>query len=96
MTVCQGEGRGCARGGFVLGFLYALTYRLQPRSADFQSAVSQNCILLSAYRAATPAGVRCSADYKSAIRQIANLRYECEPTARWPHGYVSEFAKHAT
>jgi hypothetical protein len=80
----------------VLRFKNALTYRLQPRSADFQSAVSQNCILLSARRCGAPTGIRCPADYKSAIQQIENLRYECGSTTGWSHEYVSEFAKQAT
>jgi hypothetical protein len=50
-------------------------------------------VLLSAHRPDAPAYVRCPADYKSAIQQIANLRYECEPTPHWSHEYVSEFAK---
>src|SRR5947207_3299268 len=45
------------------------------RSADFQSAVSQNCILPAVgYRAACSCS-RCPADCKSAIQQIENLRY---------------------
>jgi hypothetical protein len=45
------------------------------RNADFQSAVSQNCILQSLGRLGAPARVECPADYKSAIQQIENLRY---------------------
>ena len=43
-------------------------------SADFQSAVSQNCILPSV-RTLEAHKRRCPADYKSAIQQIENLRY---------------------
>jgi hypothetical protein len=43
---------------------------------DFQSAVSQNCILLSAGQIETRAAIQRPADYKSAIQQITNLRYE--------------------
>jgi hypothetical protein len=51
-------------------------YQGQPqRSADFQSAVSQNCILQSRRRLEAAASVRRPADYKSAIQQIENLRY---------------------
>ena len=39
------------------------------RSADFQSAVSPNCIRQGVGHPQRPA------DYKSAIRQIGNLRY---------------------
>src|SRR5271169_738176 len=73
-----------------------LTDWLQPRSADFQSAVSQNCILLSARRSDAPPDVGRPADYKSAIQQIENLRYECGPGMRGSHEYVSEFAKQTT
>ena len=54
----------------------SMTY-LEPigRSADLQSAVSQNCILLSIAKAGALGGIRGPADYKSAIQQIANLRY---------------------
>ena len=45
------------------------------RSADLQSAVPQNCILHSAGRVNALARVLGPADYKSAIQQIANLRY---------------------
>jgi hypothetical protein len=44
------------------------------RSADLQSAVSQNCILLSIPKAGALGSIRAPADYKSAIQQIANLR----------------------
>jgi len=40
-----------------------------------QSAVSQNCILLSIAKAGALGGIQGPADYKSAIQQIANLRY---------------------
>ena len=46
-------------------------------SADFQSAVSQNCILPSTGRFDTAGIVPSPADWKSAIRQIENLRYGC-------------------
>src|SRR4051812_15178061 len=46
------------------------------RSADFQSAVSQNSILQDARQANASGKVERSADCKSAIRQIENLRYE--------------------
>jgi hypothetical protein len=49
---------------------------LQGRSADFQSAVSQNCILRSVRKVDTSVSVQSPADYKSAIRQIENLRYQ--------------------
>jgi hypothetical protein len=45
------------------------------RNADFQSAVSQNFILRRAQRFEALATVRRPADCKSAIQQIANLRY---------------------
>ena len=44
-------------------------------SADFQSAVSQNCILPGAGIFETLAAARRKADCKSALRQIENLRY---------------------
>jgi hypothetical protein len=50
-----------------------------PRSADLQSAVSQVCSLLAPFQAGAREAVGHSADYKSAIRQIANLRY-AKPT----------------
>src|ERR1035438_4664574 len=54
-------------------------------SADFQSAVSQNCILLKVRSRQAVKGIRCPADYKSAIQQIENLRYfvtgPCPPTS---------------
>jgi len=45
------------------------------RIADFQSAVSRNCILPGAGIFETLATARRAADCKSAIRQIENLRY---------------------
>jgi hypothetical protein len=39
-------------------------------------AVSQNCILPGVGRCQCARTLGCSADYKSAIRQITNLRYE--------------------
>ena len=50
------------------------TERCGQSSADFQSAVSQNCILLRVRTLEAVEGIRCSADYKSAIPQIENLR----------------------
>jgi prepilin-type N-terminal cleavage/methylation domain-containing protein len=47
----------------------------KPSSADFQSAVSQNCILRTAEMRRTIGKFRRPADYKSAIRQSATLRY---------------------
>jgi hypothetical protein len=47
----------------------------QERSADFQSAVSQNCILLRVGSLAAAVTIQRPADYKSAIQQIENLRY---------------------
>jgi hypothetical protein len=38
-------------------------------------AVSQNCILLAVRTLEAVEGIRCPADYKSAIQQIENLRY---------------------
>ena len=43
-----------------------------------------------------PAVVQRPADYKSAIQQIENLRYERGPTTDWSDEYVSEFAKRIT
>src|SRR4051794_7115098 len=48
---------------------------MRTRSADFQSAVSQNCILLAPRPFHDREKFRRSADWKSAIQQIANLRY---------------------
>ena len=48
---------------------------MKARSADFQSAVSQEFILRSVCRRAAAAKVECPADWKSAIQQIGNLRY---------------------
>src|SRR5437667_12671002 len=45
------------------------------RSADFQSAVSQNCILLAEHSFQRAENFRRPADCKSAIQQIKNLRY---------------------
>jgi carboxypeptidase Q len=47
------------------------------RSADLQSAVSRNCILLGARIFRSAQRLRRLADCKSAIQQIANLRYIC-------------------
>jgi hypothetical protein len=58
------------------------TYALQRRNADFQSAVSQNCILRSVPKAGAPAKILWPADYKSAIQQIENLRYGFESATR--------------
>ena len=44
-------------------------------SADFQSAVSQDCILRSSSSIECAGILRRAADYKSAIQQINNLRY---------------------
>ena len=40
--------------------------------------------------------IQTPADYKSAIQQIENLRYECRPVIGWSHEYVSEIRKQAT
>ena len=45
------------------------------RSADFQSAVSQNCILRTVRMYSRPTPAKRPADYKSATQQIENLRY---------------------
>ena len=45
-------------------------------SADFQSAVSRNCILRSSGPVERTGIARRPADYKSAIQQIENLRYD--------------------
>src|SRR5207302_11413253 len=45
------------------------------RSADFQSAVSQNCILLAVAMPRDVGAFGRSADCKSATQQIKNLRY---------------------
>ena len=62
--------------GEVLSVISPVTYS-EPagRSADFQSAVSQNCILLSAARFEAAGVVPSPVDCKSAIQQIENLRY---------------------
>ena len=52
-------------------------------SADFQSAVSQNCILQGVSGIRSVSSSRRVADYKSAIRQIENLRYA------WRHSRAS-------
>ena len=46
------------------------------RSADFQSAVSPNCIRKGVGAVPRVGLFRRDADYKSAIRQSATLRYE--------------------
>jgi hypothetical protein len=61
--------------------------RARPRtggqsSADFQSAVSQNCILQSVPTLEAATCIRGPADYKSAIQQIGNLRYFVTGPAR--------------
>src|SRR5687767_4925350 len=45
------------------------------RSADFQSAVSQNCILRAVPTRLSLACIERPADCKSALQEIANLRY---------------------
>ena len=77
-------------------FVSLLAHRLQQRSADFQSAVSQNFILLSVWRLGAAANAQISADYKSAIRQIENLRYELGLGSRQTRDYVGVFAKRTT
>ena len=59
-----------------VGVVSSVTYP-EPtgRSADFQSAVSQNSILQREGGFGAPARVQRPADYKSAIQQIGNLRY---------------------
>jgi hypothetical protein len=47
----------------------------QDRSADLQSAVPQNCILRVSRNFKHAGTLERFADYKSAIQQIANLRY---------------------
>jgi hypothetical protein len=49
---------------------------LQPRSVDFQSAVSPNCIRQGIDPAGGLRTLDRDADCKSAIQQIENLRYE--------------------
>jgi hypothetical protein len=60
----------------VVGVVNSVTYP-EPagRSADFQSAVSQNSILQNRGRFGAPGRVQRPADYISAIQQIGNLRY---------------------
>jgi hypothetical protein len=77
-------------------FVGSLVHRLQQGNADFQSAVSQNFILLSVWRLGAPANAQCSADYKSAIRQIENLRYELGLGPRQACDYMGVFAKRTT
>ncbi len=48
----------------------------QPRSADLQSAVSPNCIRQGVGSAGELGAFERAADCKSAIQQIANLRYD--------------------
>jgi hypothetical protein len=48
---------------------------LQKRSADLQSAVSQNCILRSVASSNAFEKSERSAEFNSAIQQITNLRY---------------------
>jgi hypothetical protein len=52
------------------------------RSADLQSAVSPNCIRLDVSTEAGAANSQPSADCKSAIQQITNLRYIGRGTIR--------------
>src|SRR3954451_14579756 len=49
--------------------------KLQGSSADFQSAVSQNCILRTVRTLSRVRNVEAFAECNSAIQQIANLRY---------------------
>ena len=48
------------------------------RSADFQSAVSQDSILLGVLEIGGAGQCLSPADYKSAIRQSATLRYDAK------------------
>ena len=74
----------------MLAVISSVTYsRLTARSADLQSAVSQNCILRSAGWLDAPTHARCLADYKSAIRQISNLRYVTVSTSLMTEAHVS-------
>jgi hypothetical protein len=68
----------------VLRLIYALTHRLQPRSADLQFAVTPICNRLGTEQRLARRACARLAECNSAIQQIANLRYECGPTARWP------------
>ena len=77
-------------------FTNALTYGQHRRSADFQSAVSQNCILLRVGRVPPRAPILRAADYKSAIQQIGNLRYAFGGPACGARTYVGELAKRGT
>jgi hypothetical protein len=70
----------------------ALMHMPQARSADLRSAVPQNCILRSPGRFSASAAIQRSADYKSAIQQIANLRYEFGVARHSFHGYLGGFA----
>jgi len=51
------------------------------RSADFQSAVSQNCILRISPQSWHARHFHRPAECNSAIQQIANLRYQAGPCA---------------
>src|SRR5438105_5401183 len=57
------------------------------RSADFQSAVSQNCILLAVAMPRDVGAFGRSADCKSATQQIKNLRYARAGVGRLLSGY---------
>ena len=52
-------------------------------------AVSQNCILRGSRIFQSVGNQRRLADYKSAIRQIENLRYACGPATRWVYWWNS-------
>src|ERR1019366_2620525 len=71
----------------------SLTYALQPCNADYQSAVSRNCILRGVRSLEAAVTVPRPADYKSAIRQIENLRYGFWSATSCSGEYVNGFAK---
>ena len=55
--------------------------RQERSSADFQSAVSPNCIRQNYGPVPGVGPLRCDADYKSAIQQSTTLRYESRARA---------------
>jgi hypothetical protein len=78
-TVAEFLGRNCgnmSNGAGPLRNSRALIWGWLSRcSADLESAVSQNCILRAAQNSKLSSSFGRSADYKSAIQQIENLRY---------------------
>src|SRR5881628_1405994 len=70
LSVPGGDGnRGCA------SRIFRWARPVGGSSADFQSAVSQNCILRDVRPQKRAGSGGHAADYKSAIQQIENLRY---------------------